>query len=100
MGAYGFKMTKFELKMAAPAQGWGEKADNNRKYSHPLHANSLLSQLNEGRKNPKLCDGILVIGGEEVPVQKNILSAACPYFRFEHFVTITKEKKNQSSYQI
>ena len=67
--------------MAAPSWSDTGTSSNNRKYSHPLHANSLLNNLNEGRKNPQLCDGVLVISGEEIPVQKNILSAACPYFR-------------------
>ncbi len=60
--------------------GWEEK-NSGKKYSHPLHANSLLTQLSEGRKNRSLCDAVLVVGGEEIPVQKNVLSAACPYFR-------------------
>ena len=66
------------------SDNWVRTAEgsNSKKFSHPLHATSLLNQLNEGRKNAALCDGILLIGGEEIPVQKNILSAASPYFRF------------------
>ena len=51
------------------------------KMSHPLHANTLLLSLNEIRKNPQLCDGIIVIDGVEIPVQRNILAAASEYFR-------------------
>lgn len=51
------------------------------KFSHPLHANSLLQSLNDTRKNAQLCDGLVVIGADEIPVQKNVLAAASPYFR-------------------
>ena len=60
---------------------WGNPSGENRIFSHPLHANSLLSQLNETRKNPTLCDGVVVIQDKEIPIQRNVLSAASLYFR-------------------
>ena len=72
------------FKMAAAKSKWMERPnrDNVLRFGHPLHANSLLQSLNETRKNPHLCDGVVVIGQTEIPVQKNVLAAASPYFRF------------------
>jgi hypothetical protein len=49
--------------------------------SHPLHAKTLLDALNENRKNSSLCDGIVAINDIDIPVQRNVLAAASPYFR-------------------
>ena len=54
-----------------------------KEFSHPLHAKCMLTQLNESRKNPRLCDGIVIIEGREIPVQRNILAAASPFFRLQ-----------------
>ncbi|ELU05864.1 hypothetical protein CAPTEDRAFT_177887 [Capitella teleta] len=69
--------------MAAAKSRWQERSrrENTLRFCHPLHANSLLQSLNETRNNPQLCDGVVVIGKEEIPVQKNVLAAASPYFR-------------------
>ena len=72
------------VKMAASKSKWQERRENSLlKFCHPLHSNSLLQSLNETRKNRQLCDGVVVIGDEEIPVQKNVLAAASPYFRLD-----------------
>lgn len=50
-------------------------------FSNKVHAKKLLGALNESRKVLSLCDGIVVIGTRNIPVQKNVLSAASNYFR-------------------
>ena len=52
------------------------------KFTQPLHAKSILAALNEGRKNPSLCDGIVIVGEKEIPVQRSMLAASSPYFRY------------------
>ncbi|XP_023932776.1 gigaxonin-like [Lingula anatina] len=64
--------------MARREGGVDEKSLKN---SHPLHASNLLKALNDGRWNPHLCDGTVVIKGRKIAVQKNVLAAASPYFR-------------------
>ena len=67
----------------ATSDGGGDLAETAipKEFSHPLHAKCMLAHLNESRKNPRLCDGIVVIEGCEIPVQRNILAAASPFFR-------------------
>ncbi|XP_007887458.1 gigaxonin [Callorhinchus milii] len=47
----------------------------------PQHANKLLLSLRSFRLDPLYCDAVLVVGGEEIPVQKNLLAAVSPYVR-------------------
>lgn len=54
---------------------------NSTKFAHPLHAKSILTALNESRKDPNLCDGIVLVEGKDIPVQRNVLAAASQYFR-------------------
>ena len=69
------------LNMASCSWDVTDQGNNVKKLSHPRHANTLLNALNESRKVPVLCDGVVVIRNTEIPVQKNILAAASPYFR-------------------
>ena len=70
------------MKMAASMEEAGTSPEMNTvKFSHPLHAKSVLIALSESRKNPNLCDGIVIIEDKEIPVQRNVLAAASPYFR-------------------
>ncbi|XP_074646021.1 gigaxonin-like [Tubulanus polymorphus] len=54
---------------------------NTCKLFHALHSVNVLKSLNETRKNRSLCDGIVLVSGEEVAVQKGMLAACSPYFR-------------------
>uniref|UniRef100_UPI00398E409E gigaxonin isoform X1 n=1 Tax=Pristiophorus japonicus TaxID=55135 RepID=UPI00398E409E len=47
----------------------------------PQHANKLLKSLSSFREEPLFCDAVLVVEGEQIPVQKNLLAAASPYVR-------------------
>lgn len=49
--------------------------------SDPHHAARLLRALSSFREESRFCDAHLVLDGEEIPVQKNILAAASPYIR-------------------
>lgn len=49
--------------------------------SDPQHATRLLRALSSFREESRFCDAHLVLDGEEIPVQKNILAAASPYIR-------------------
>ena len=52
-----------------------------KQYFFHAHASKLLQQLNETRHLPHLCDGTVTFGERTIPVQKNILSSASPYFK-------------------
>ncbi|XP_067905285.1 gigaxonin isoform X2 [Heterodontus francisci] len=47
----------------------------------PQHANKLLKSLSSFREELLFCDAVLVVEGQEIPVQKNLLAAASPYVR-------------------
>ncbi|KAG8437646.1 hypothetical protein GDO86_008384 [Hymenochirus boettgeri] len=49
--------------------------------SDPQHAAKLLRALGSFRGESGFCDAMLVLEGEEIPVQRNILAAASPYIR-------------------
>uniref|UniRef100_A0A8C9EIL6 BTB domain-containing protein n=1 Tax=Pavo cristatus TaxID=9049 RepID=A0A8C9EIL6_PAVCR len=49
--------------------------------SDPQHPARLLRALSSFREESRFCDAHLVLEGEEIPVQKNILAAASPYIR-------------------
>ena len=74
-------LSSCRVNMAACGAWEDNEGTNTKRLSHPLHANSLLSALNENRKLPNFCDGVVCVSGEEIPVQKNILAATSPYFR-------------------
>lgn len=50
--------------------------------SDPQHPARLLRALSSFREESRFCDAHLVLEGEEIPVQKNILAAASPYIRY------------------
>ncbi|PVD20390.1 hypothetical protein C0Q70_18544 [Pomacea canaliculata] len=54
---------------------------NSLRFSYQHHARKLLSNLNETRKIPDLCDAYITIDGTCIPVQKSVLSAASQYLR-------------------
>lgn len=49
--------------------------------SDPQHPARLLRALSSFREEGRFCDAHLVLEGEEIPVQTNILAAASPYIR-------------------
>lgn len=49
--------------------------------SDPQHPARLLRALSSFREEGRFCDAHLVLDGEEIPVQTNILAAASPYIR-------------------
>ncbi|XP_041376545.1 gigaxonin-like [Gigantopelta aegis] len=69
------------------------------KLSCELHAKKLLRVLNDTRSCEHLCDAVVIIDGEEILVQKNILSAASEYFRsiftYEHSKAVDKGDTNE-----
>lgn len=54
------------------------------KVSDPQHSQKLLRVLRVFWHEQSFHDALLVVDGEELPVQKNILAAASPYIRSEH----------------
>ena len=54
------------------------------KVSDPQHSQKLLRVLRTFWQEHSFHDALLVVDGEEMPVQKNILAAASPYVRSEH----------------
>ena len=51
--------------------------------SDPQHSQKLLRVLRVFWQEQSFHDALLVVDGEELPVQKNILAAASPYIRSE-----------------
>lgn len=51
------------------------------KVSDPQHSQKLLRVLRTFWQEHSFHDALLVVDGEELPVQKNILAAASPYIR-------------------
>uniref|UniRef100_A0A3B3U691 BTB domain-containing protein n=1 Tax=Poecilia latipinna TaxID=48699 RepID=A0A3B3U691_9TELE len=49
--------------------------------SDPQHSQKLLGVLRTFWQEQSFHDALLVVDGEEIPVQKNILAAASPYIR-------------------
>lgn len=52
------------------------------KVSDPQHSQKLLRVLRSFWQEQSFHDALLVVDGEELPVQKNILAAASPYVRW------------------
>ncbi|XP_076469866.1 gigaxonin-like [Babylonia areolata] len=61
--------------MAAPESETGTR------YTCQHHAKKLLSNLNDTRKNPDLCDAYVSVDGHKISVQKSVLAAASHYLR-------------------
>nr|XP_055222724.1 gigaxonin isoform X2 [Gorilla gorilla gorilla] len=66
--------------------------------SDPQHAARLLRALSSFREESRFCDAHLVLDGEEIPVQKNILAAASPYIRTK--LNYNPPKDDGSTYKI
>uniref|UniRef100_A0A673FXU8 BTB domain-containing protein n=1 Tax=Sinocyclocheilus rhinocerous TaxID=307959 RepID=A0A673FXU8_9TELE len=56
--------------------------------SDPQHSQKLLRVLQSFRQDDCFQDAVLVLDGEQIPVQKNILAAASPY------ISSTRKKLN------
>ncbi|XP_059507724.1 gigaxonin [Stegostoma tigrinum] len=63
-------------RMAAERPGGSEST-----VCDPQHSNKLLKSLSSFRNEPLFCDAVLVVEGQEIPVQKNLLAAVSPYVR-------------------
>lgn len=59
-------------------------ADAGSVVSDPQHSQKLLRVLQSLRQDNCFQDAVLVLEGEQIPVQKNILAAASPYIRYEN----------------
>lgn len=59
-------------------------ADGGSVVSDPQHSQKLLRVLQSLRQEDCFQDAVLVLDGEQIPVQKNILAAASPYIRYEN----------------
>lgn len=59
-------------------------ADAGSVVSDPQHSQKLLRVLQSLRQDECFQDAVLVLEGEQIPVQKNILAAASPYIRYEN----------------
>lgn len=55
--------------------------DSEATVSDPQHSQKLLRVLRTFWQEQSFHDALLVVDGEELPVQKNILAAASPYIR-------------------
>nr|XP_058139242.1 gigaxonin-like [Dasypus novemcinctus] len=81
----------------AEGSGGGALAEGSA-VSDPLHAARLLRALSSLREESRFCDAHLVLDGEEIPVQKNILAAASPYIRTK--LNYNPPKDDGSTYKI
>ncbi len=63
-------------------------SEHGSKVSDPQHSQKLLRVLRVFWQEQSFHDALLVVDGEELPVQKNILAAASPYIRSEK-LTVT-----------
>ncbi|XP_056137429.1 gigaxonin-like [Lampris incognitus] len=68
------------------------------KVSDPQHAQKLLRVLRSFWQEKCFHDALLVVNGEELPVQKNILAAASPYIRTK--LNYNPPKEDGSMYRI
>nr|XP_055155661.1 gigaxonin isoform X3 [Symphalangus syndactylus] len=84
---------------AGPAgRGAGAAMAEGSAVSDPQHAARLLRALSSFREESRFCDAHLVLDGEEIPVQKNILAAASPYIRTK--LNYNPPKDDGSTYKI
>lgn len=72
--------------------------DSCSKVSDPQHSQRLLRVLRTFWKEQSFHDALLVVDGEELPVQKNILAAASPYIRTK--LNYNPPKEDGSTYRI
>ncbi|KAF7658041.1 hypothetical protein LDENG_00018380 [Lucifuga dentata] len=68
------------------------------KVSDPQHSQKLLRVLRSFWQEQSFHDALLVVDGEELPVQKNILAAASPYVRTK--LNYNPPKEDGSTYRI
>ncbi|XP_013886362.1 gigaxonin [Austrofundulus limnaeus] len=68
------------------------------KVSDPQHSQKLLRVLRTFWQEQSFHDALLVVDGEELPVQKNILAAASPYIRTK--LNYNPPKEDGSTYRI
>ncbi|KAJ6666073.1 hypothetical protein lerEdw1_000977 [Lerista edwardsae] len=66
--------------------------------SDPQHPARLLRALSSFREEGRFCDAHLVLEGQEIPVQTNILAAASPYIRTK--LNYNPPKEDGSTYKI
>lgn len=65
------------------------------KVSDPQHSQKLLRVLRTFWQEQSFHDALLVVGEEELPVQKNILAAASPYIRsVQRLIQLTGDSTN------
>ncbi|MCJ8733172.1 hypothetical protein PDJAM_G00220170 [Pangasius djambal] len=76
----------------------GAEADPGSVVSDPQHSQKLLRSLRSFREDASFQDAVLVLEGEEIPVQKNILAAASPYIRTK--LNYNPPKEDGSTYRI
>ncbi|XP_058501099.1 gigaxonin [Solea solea] len=72
--------------------------DSGSKFSDPQHSQRLLQVLRTFWQEQSFHDALLVVDGEELPVQKNILAAASPYIRTK--LNYNPPKEDGSTYRI
>ncbi|KAJ0029489.1 hypothetical protein NQD34_004486 [Periophthalmus magnuspinnatus] len=72
--------------------------DSGSKVSDPQHSQKLLQALRSFWQEQSFHDALLVVDGEELPVQKNILAAASPYIRTK--LNYNPPKEDGSTYRI
>ncbi|XP_016130129.1 gigaxonin-like [Sinocyclocheilus grahami] len=73
-------------------------ADAGSVVSDPQHSQKLLRVLQSFRQEDCFQDAVLVLEGEQIPVQKNILAAASPYIRTK--LNYNPPKEDGSVYKI
>ncbi|XP_016312927.1 gigaxonin-like [Sinocyclocheilus anshuiensis] len=73
-------------------------ADAGSVVSDPQHSQKLLRVLQSFRQDDCFQDAVLVLDGEQIPVQKNILAAASPYIRTK--LNYNPPKEDGSVYKI
>ncbi|KAM9480906.1 gigaxonin isoform 1-T1 [Clarias gariepinus] len=84
--------------MSKPGAEAGAAADPGSVVADPQHSQKLLRSLRSFRQDGSFQDAVLVLEGEEIPVQKNILAAASPYIRTK--LNYNPPKADGSTYRI
>ncbi|XP_056622637.1 gigaxonin [Triplophysa dalaica] len=74
------------------------RADAGSVISDPQHSQKLLRALQSFREDQAFQDAVLVLEGEEIPVQKNVIAAASPYIRTK--LNYNPPKEDGSVYKI
>uniref|UniRef100_A0A8C4PZY5 Gigaxonin n=2 Tax=Eptatretus burgeri TaxID=7764 RepID=A0A8C4PZY5_EPTBU len=64
----------------------------------PQHANKLLDNMRSFREDPQYCDSVLVVDGQEIPIQRSLLVAMSPYLRTKF--TYSPPKQDGMVYRI